>query len=115
MDFKHTNLPIELKPKLVRDKIPEIIKINEGIDIKQRTLNEKEYVECLFNKVREESEELFLSLKEGDWKEELADILELVYAILKVKKTTFKSLESLRLEKRSKRGGFDKRILMISK
>jgi len=62
--------------KLVRDKIPEIIKDNGNIPITHIASNE-EYKEKLKTKLKEEVNEF---LEESN-KEELADILEVIYAI----------------------------------
>ena len=46
--------------------------------------------------------------------EELADILEVVYAIAEAKGCSVESLEALRREKAAKRGGFKERIFLES-
>ncbi len=93
--------------KLVRDKIPEIIEKNEGIKPKTRFAG-KEYNNSLKNKLKEEVKEF---LKSED-SEELADILEVVYALGKEKGLNKEEIEDLRIEKRAKKGGFDKKIIL---
>lgn len=117
MNFKHTKLPIELEyPKLVRDKIPEIIKKNDGLDIAQCVLSDDdEFFNYLCKKITEEAMELQYSLKEGNEKEELADIFEIIDAILSLRKLTAKDIMDIQKIKKEKRGGFAKRILMLSK
>lgn len=46
--------------------------------------------------------------------EKLADWLEVLYAATIARGYTIDELESLRLKKREKRGGFDKKILLKS-
>ena len=46
--------------------------------------------------------------------EELADLLEVVYAAAIARGYTIEDLESLRLKKRAERGGFNKKILLKS-
>ena len=46
--------------------------------------------------------------------EELADLLEVLYAAAIARGYTIDELEALRLKKREKRGGFDKKILLKS-
>jgi predicted house-cleaning noncanonical NTP pyrophosphatase (MazG superfamily) len=67
--------------KLVRDKIPEIIK-RKGKKPIIHVANKKEYWQALKQKLKEEVEEF---LKTPN-KEELADILEIIYAICDFKK-----------------------------
>lgn len=113
---KHTNLPIEIKPKLVRDRIPEIIETNEPVKVITKRLNDKEYLLALLEKLKEETEELKLALeKTGNISEEMADILEIIYAISKFKMIEYSDIENIRLAKRIKRGGFDKRLFLIKK
>ena len=46
--------------------------------------------------------------------EELADLLEVLYTAAIARGYTIDELEALRLQKREKRGGFDKKILLKS-
>ncbi|MBQ8844745.1 MAG: nucleoside triphosphate pyrophosphohydrolase [Clostridia bacterium] len=93
--------------KLVRDKIPEVIESNNQI-CKVRILNDEEYLEQLNIKLQEELNEY---LEDGSV-EELADIQEVIYAILKFKKVSFSDFEKIRSEKVAKRGAFDKKIFL---
>ena len=116
MDYKHTNLPIEMKPKLVRDKIPEIIEKAEGVKAIIITLNKKDYGERLVEKIREEAEELLLAIKDNTNSiEELADILELINAIAIYVGGSISDEEKERKKKFKIRGGFKKRYLLLGK
>ena len=130
--------------KLVRDKIPEIIKQNgksqkfplkkflghnkivdfvckkSSIFSHQELLcnssvipvthiaNDEEYLIKLKEKLKEEAGEY---IKKGD-EEELADILEIIYAICDFKKIDKEKLELLRKKKAKERGGFKDRIIL---
>lgn len=93
--------------KLVRDKIPEIIKESGGKPT-VHIANKREHWRFLKQKLKEEVDEF---LKKSN-KEELADILELIYAISDFKKLGRKELEKIRKGKEKKRGGFKKRIIL---
>jgi len=93
--------------KLVRDKIPEIIK-SKGKTPLTYIADDKEYKEKLKKKLHEEVEE-FTSSED---KEELADILEVIYAICKSKNIKFEGLEKIRKEKQKERGGFRDKIIL---
>ena len=93
--------------KLVRDKIVDIIKANGEIP-KYHTLSDEQYLEELHKKLLEEAGEFI----EADNLEELADLMEVVYAIAKVKKINLEEVEQIRLKKREKRGGFEDRIYL---
>lgn len=93
--------------KLVRDKIPEIIEEN-GEEPIVRVLDDEEYVEALMGKLEEEVGEY---LESGDV-EELADVLEVIYALLEVEDVDMVYLEKIRKEKREERGGFEERIYL---
>ena len=94
--------------KLVRDRIPEII-ASTGDKYKIRTLSDAEYIEMLDAKLDEELKEYH----EDKNIEELADILEVLYAVAKARGYTIDELEETRLKKREKRGGFDEKIFLI--
>jgi predicted house-cleaning noncanonical NTP pyrophosphatase (MazG superfamily) len=93
--------------KLVRDKIPEIIQRNGG-DPVTHIADEAEYLDRLKRKLEEEVAE-FLKDQTG---EELADILEVVYALGATLDFSQNDLERIRKEKHTERGGFKKRIIL---
>ena len=45
--------------------------------------------------------------------EELADVLEVIRAVAAARGSSIKEVESIRRNKAAKRGGFEKRILLI--
>lgn len=94
--------------KLVRDKIPEIIKKKGNIPL-TKILSEKEYFIALKAKLTEEMDEF----KESESLEELADILEVVFALASHSGSNQAELEKLRLEKQNERGGFEEKILLL--
>lgn len=96
--------------KLVRDKIPEIIR-NQGETPYTRVLEGPEYQRCLEAKLNEEVGE-YLRDKNA---EELADILEVVFALAEAEGCTREALMEIYREKHDERGGFENRIFLISK
>lgn len=93
--------------KLVRDKIPEIIEKSGKKAIIEK-LDDKGYIDLLNKKLGEELREY---LKSGRV-EELADIVEVIYAILDFKKMSVSEFEEIRLDKVNKRGAFKERLLL---
>ena len=96
---------------LVRDFIPQII-IDEWKKIQTHIADDIEYWEALKNKLQEEVIEAKESVNNKKLLEELADIVEVIYAILKYKWYSIEELEKTRLEKREKRWGFNDRIIL---
>jgi len=94
--------------KLVRDKIPHILK-QHGLEPKTYICSKKEYASRLQDKLKEEVNEFL----KDDTLEELADILEVIYAIAKSRGTSKKELEKIRSGKKEKRGAFDKKIILL--
>lgn len=94
--------------KLVRDKIPEIIARNEGRSCNTRKLNDEEYLIELNKKIKEELNEYL----ESGQVEELADIEEVLRAILDSKGISYEEFEKVRLDKVAKRGAFKERIYL---
>ena len=94
--------------KLVRDKIPEIIAAQGDIPV-TRILDEEEYFHALNQKLQEEVAEYL----DGFCPEELADILEVIRAIIEQKGMSYGEIEQIREKKRSERGGFQKRISLV--
>jgi len=93
--------------KLVRDKIPEIIK-NKGAVPIAHIADDEEYWQKLKEKLQEEVDEF---LKDSN-EEELADILEVIYAICDFKNFDKEKLELLRKKKTEERGGFKDKIIL---
>lgn len=93
--------------KLVRDKIPDII-ATEGKTCVCETLSDDEYIAKLYEKLREEVEEFITS----DNVEELADIGEVMHAILVYKHISVEQFQAIRDKKCAVRGGFNKRLLL---
>ena len=95
--------------KLVRDKIPSIIE-SQGKNAKVRRLDDEEYFLALEQKLDEEVAEFH---KDKNL-EELADILEVVYALAENLGCTKEELLEIYRKKHDERGGFRQRILLIS-
>jgi len=96
--------------KLVRDKIPEIIAADNGSTYNIRIMEDDEYLDSLNNKLQEELKEY---LESGDV-EELADLEEVLRAILDAKRVSYDEFEKIRNSKVEKRGAFKKKIFLIS-
>lgn len=98
--------------KLIRDRIPEIIKHNGKTPI-TRILNEKEYIEAIGKKIGEELTE-YLEAETLEHKvEELADLLELINALAQHEDVTLEDVEKVRKQKAEQRGGFQERIFLV--
>ena len=95
--------------KLVRDKIPEIIEAS-GKTCEMEILSDEEYLRMLDKKLDEELAEYHQEQNI----EELADLLEVLYATAKVRGYSIEELEHVRIEKQKACGGFDKKILLKS-
>lgn len=95
--------------KLVRDKIPEII-AKSGRKANTRLLSDEEYATFLNHKLKEEVYEYFDEKKI----EELADIQEVINALIKVKGYNIESFNNLVKEKALKNGAFEEKILLES-
>lgn len=95
--------------KLVRDKIPEIIEVS-GKTCETKILSNEEYLQMLDKKLDEELAEY----RKDQNIEELADLLEVLYATAKARGYSIEELEHVRVEKQKARGGFEGRILLKS-
>ena len=96
--------------KLVRDRIPEIMERN-GEKPNIRILTDAEYTLALEKKLDEEVTE-YHSDKNT---EELADILEVIFALAEASGCSREELTQTYQEKHDSRGGFEKRYFLISK
>lgn len=119
MKFQSTStaLPAENEyPKLIRDKIPKIITDHTGRQTVTRVLkDDEEFLRFLLKKVVEEAEELSKSVNDSNVAEEIADIYEVIDALLKFKSISREYVLAVQEKKRNKRGGFEERLLMLKK
>ena len=74
-----------------------------------KILTADEYAVELTKKLVEEVEEY----KKDKNTDELADIMEVVYALARLHSCTAEELEKIRAEKAEKRGGFEKKIFLV--
>ena len=95
--------------KLVRDKIPDMIKV-QGETPNIRILDTEEYLQHLEAKLDEEAGEYH----RDKTPEELADILEVVYALAASIGCTGEDLQAIYQKKHDARGGFEKKIFLLS-
>lgn len=93
--------------KLVRDRIPEIIESSGKTCITQILSNE-EYLRMVDLKLDEELAEYHRDQNI----EELADLMEVIYAAAMARGYTIEQLEQVRAEKATNRGAFAKKILL---
>jgi predicted house-cleaning noncanonical NTP pyrophosphatase (MazG superfamily) len=93
--------------KLVRDKIPDIIKA-EGKIVETKILNDEDYRKELNRKLQEEVKEYL----EDNNVEELADIVEVVYGILNSMNVSIDDFEKVRKGKAEKNGAFKEKIFL---
>ena len=93
--------------KLVRDRIPEIIEAS-GKSCVTEILSDKAYLCLVDAKLDEELAEYHSDQNI----EELADLLEVIYAAAMARGYTLEQLESVRAAKAEKRGAFANKILL---
>ncbi len=95
--------------KLVRDKIPEIIKKNEPeSEVLFHIADDEEYWEELKQKLLEEVNEYL----KNESIEEMSDVEEVLGAIRDFKKISIEKVEEIQKEKFKKRGGFQGKIIL---
>lgn len=94
--------------KLVRDRIPEIIR-KDGKNPIIEVLSNEEYLEELDKKLNEEVAEY----QADKSMEEMADILEVLFAICEARGHSVEELMEVRESKREKRGGFKDRVYWV--
>ena len=98
---------ITVHNKLVRDRIPEIIEAS-GKSCVTEILPQEAYLQALDAKLSEELAEY----QQSKSLEELADLLEVMGAVVKARGYTWEDLTRVRKEKRAHRGAFDQRIFL---
>jgi len=101
--------------KLIRDKIPEIMKKNQQNPQIEIIQADSEYQTELHKKFIEETQEYIeASAANNDIQaqEEIADILEVLDAICELHNYNMNQIIHYKFKKKEERGGFEKRILL---
>lgn len=94
--------------KLVRDKIPSIIR-SGGRNPIIRIADDEEYWQRLKEKLFEELEEFV----HDESLEELADLLEVIQAVAEYKGFDLSMVEAVRQKKADERGRFKDRVILV--
>ena len=102
-----TKTAVSELPKLVRDYIPDQIAKN-NLSVMYSFADEKDHKLYLERKLVEEVTEYL----ESNSPEELADILEVVFALAEMKEISEKQLMKIRKSKRKKNGAFKNGIIL---
>lgn len=115
-------MPRQEHNKLVRDRIPEIIAKNGGVASVKTLDHDGRFVVALYKKVREELYELLCEVEKLELEttakgsngvlEELADVMEVMHALIRMHGFSTEFVEAKRVAKRHDRGGFDKRLFL---
>jgi predicted house-cleaning noncanonical NTP pyrophosphatase (MazG superfamily) len=92
---------------LVRDLIPDLIRADGGHPV-TRHLNDAEFHAALLDKLLEEAREA-REARDGELLGELADVLEVLAALVQQQGWTWDDIEQARQSKRSSRGAFTTR------
>lgn len=108
--------------KLVRDKMVDIYKHDventlTASDFSVRYMDKGETLERLKDKLLEEAKEVFEAYGEEDkahLKEEIADVIEVIDAILYHNDIALQEVLALRDAKKEKKGGFEKGVFLES-
>ena len=95
--------------KLIRDLVPGIMR-SRGVSVFERSMKEDEHIQRLKDKLLEETQEVIEAKTLDEVSEELADLLEVIYALGKEYNLSMEQVETKRLVKKQQNGGFDNRI-----
>ncbi len=108
-ELKQTNGDLILtREKLVRDKIPGLIH-QSGEEPRIRIASREEMDELLRAKIVEEA----IELSESGEVEEIADIMEAIDTLLKLRGIEKAAIEKIRKKKNASRGAFTKGYVLV--
>jgi predicted house-cleaning noncanonical NTP pyrophosphatase (MazG superfamily) len=97
--------------KLIRDRIPEFIHA-AGKQYETAVMTEEEYSQALRSKLVEEAQEAQLAAP-GDLATELADLQEVMSALMVVYGVSPEQVNALQATRRDERGGFEQRLKLL--
>ncbi|MBI5729107.1 MAG: nucleoside triphosphate pyrophosphohydrolase [Candidatus Magasanikbacteria bacterium] len=97
--------------KLIRDRIPEIIKKNNAVP-KTSELTDDQFKIALKEKLVEEAKELLEAKTDEEILNELSDVLQLLESIALNNNTTIVEVGKQKEKKKIERGGFEKKLFL---
>jgi predicted house-cleaning noncanonical NTP pyrophosphatase (MazG superfamily) len=95
--------------KLIRDKIPEYLR-QQNVHIEAQEIDQDEYIYHLKLKLLEEAQEVIDAGNVDELVEEIADVMEVLHALVKMLDISYAQIEQRRLYKKEQSGAFEKRI-----
>jgi len=95
--------------KLIRDRIPEIMD-EAGVRYEVTTMDDEAYRASLRTKLVEEAREVLEASSEEELAKELADLLEVVHAVMTAEGLDASTVGAVRRARRESRGGFERRL-----
>jgi predicted house-cleaning noncanonical NTP pyrophosphatase (MazG superfamily) len=101
-----------LQNKLWRDNAPRMMEENHGSVIHWRRLDDSEYDSQLRIKLVEEMDEVCKAQTRNELKAEIADVYEVLDALMKLHAIEKEEVDIIQLHKRSERGGFEGRTFV---
>lgn len=97
--------------KLVRDRIPEIIR-KDGRECEFAQMSEEEYRQALLEKLIEEAQKA-ATAEPQELVTELADLYEVIDAVMRVYRIERDLVLAEQKRRQTERGGFNKRIRLL--
>jgi predicted house-cleaning noncanonical NTP pyrophosphatase (MazG superfamily) len=105
-------VPIPTEGKLVRDRIPDVIRKSGGAPV-VTTIAPELRLEALKLKLREECAEL-IDAAPAELLEEVADVFEVLRGIALAAGATWEQVEAQAADKRDDRGGFVQGVWLVA-
>lgn len=93
--------------KLIRDNNVKIME-DKGCKVTYEILDDRRYGEELDKKLKEEVNEYLADYSA----EEMADVMEVIYAMLEFRGMTMDDVEKVRIEKRNRKGAFKNKVFL---
>ena len=101
-----------LARKLVRDEIPRLMEM-QGVKCQLETLTQRhQFLYQLKRKLVEESHEVFSSKDMNSLIEEISDVMDIIYLIMRENRISMEAIIESSNNKKKSRGGFDKRLFL---
>jgi predicted house-cleaning noncanonical NTP pyrophosphatase (MazG superfamily) len=97
--------------KLIRDRIPDVMD-RAGVRYELTVLPDDAFRAALLAKAVEETEELRAATHRDDVITELADVLEVLDAVMRLEGIDVEEVRAVQAARREARGGFERRVML---